>query len=218
VIKTSRLPARSAGSTPGGRSIFHRHYKVYVGLVLSTSFDPSSLLRSCLTTVRIVTAPAGALSDYLRCVQSSAVAAFCVERHHQRRIKMRTLLVMGTFLLVLLIAGCTVSPTATPGPAGPAGQSGQTGQTGQSGQQGDQGQSGQQGATGQSGDPGQTGQTGDEGRRGKSGDQGRPGQTGDQGRPGQTGDQGRQGNDAPCPAGEHHYTNPNTGRVSCVRD
>jgi len=111
----------------------------------------------------------------------------------QRRIKMKTLLVMGAFLLVLPIAGCTatVSPTpaaATPGPAGPQGQSGQTGKAGQPGQQGDPGQSGQQG------------------------------QPGDQGQPGQTGQQGRQGKEAPCPAGEHRYTNPDTGKVSCVRD
>ena len=97
---------------------------------------------------------------------------------------MKTLLVMGAFLLVLPIAGCTatVSPTppaATPGPAGPQGQSGQTGKAGQPGQQGDPGQSGQQGATGE---------------------------------------QGRQGKEAPCPAGEHRYTNPDTGKVSCVRD
>ena len=105
----------------------------------------------------------------------------------QRRIKMKTLLVMGAFLLVLPIAGCTVSPTpvATQGPAGPQGQSGQTGKTGQSGQQGDPGQSGQQGATGQ---------------------------------PGEQGQQGRQGKEAPCPSGEHRYTDPDTGKVSCVRN
>jgi Collagen triple helix repeat (20 copies) len=106
---------------------------------------------------------------------------------------MKTLLVMSAFLLVLPIAGCTVSPTptVTQGPAGPQGQSGQTGQTGQAGQTGDPGQSGQQGATGQAGDQGQTGQTGR---------------------------QGREGQEAPCPAGEHRYTNPDTGKVSCVKD
>jgi len=101
---------------------------------------------------------------------------------------MKKSLVMSAFLLVLFTAGCSVNPAPTPGPAGPQGQ---TGQTGQSGQQGEQGQSGQQGATGQAGEAGQTGQTGD---------------------------QGRQGQSAPCPAGEHRYTNPNTGTVICVRD
>jgi hypothetical protein len=109
----------------------------------------------------------------------------------QGRIKMKTLLVMGAFLLVLTIAGCTVSPTPAQGPPGPQGQSGQTGQSGQAGQTGDPGQSGQQGATGQTGDQGQTGQTGH---------------------------QGREGQEAPCPAGEHRYTNPDTGKVSCVKD
>ena len=112
----------------------------------------------------------------------------------QGRIKMKTLLVMGAFLLVLTIAGCTVSPTPAQGPPGAQGQSGQTGQTGQAGQPGDPGQSGQQGATGQTGDQGQTGQTG------------------------QTGQQGREGQEAPCPAGEHRHTNPDTGKVSCVKD
>jgi hypothetical protein len=65
------------------------------------------------------------------------------------------------------------------------------------------GPAGQQGAAGQPGDPGQ------------SGDQGR---MGDRGRDGQTGDQGQQGQAAPCPAGEHRYTNPNTGNVICVND
>jgi hypothetical protein len=109
---------------------------------------------------------------------------------------MKTTLAMGALLLALFISGCTVNPApaATVGPAGPPGQAGEAGKTGQSGQQGDPGQSGQPGATGQAG------------------------QTGDQGQAGQTGQQGRQGKDAPCPAGEHHYTNPNTGKVSCVTD
>jgi len=33
-----------------------------------------------------------------------------------------------------------------------------------------------------------------------------------------TGDRPREDHDAPCPAGEHRYTNPNSGVVSCVRD
>lgn len=74
---------------------------------------------------------------------------------------MKQSLVMSAFLLVLLVAGCNVTPAAVPGPAGP------------------QGQTGQQGATGQSGDQGR------DGDRGQNGDQGRQGQTGDQGRQGQ---------------------------------
>jgi hypothetical protein len=120
----------------------------------------------------------------------------------RRRIKMKATLVIAVLLLALFISGCnvnpapaaTVGPAGPPGPAGTAGQAGQTGQTGQSGQPGDPGQSGQTGATGQAG------------------------QAGDQGQAGQTGERGRQGKDAPCPAGEHRYTNADTGKVSCVRD
>jgi len=102
---------------------------------------------------------------------------------------MKTMLVMGAFLLALSISGCTLSPTpAAQGPPGPQGQ------TGQSGQQGDPGQSGQQG---------DTGRAGDEGRRGDQGHEGR---------------EGREGQDAPCPAGQHRHTNPDTGRVECIRD
>src|SRR5579864_8254601 len=59
---------------------------------------------------------------------------------------------------------------------------------------------------------------------GPSGPQGQPGatgQTGDSGRDDEqrrTDDRPRGGHDAPCPAGEHRYTNPNSGVVSCVRD
>ena len=109
---------------------------------------------------------------------------------------MKTMLFTGALLLALSISGCTLSPTpaATQGPPGPQGQAGATGQTGQSGQQGDTGQSGQQGAAGQTGDDGHKGETGREGR------------------------EGREGQDAPCPAGQHRHTNPDTGKVICVRD
>lgn len=66
--------------------------------------------------------------------------------------------------------------------------------------------------------PGPAGQTGSTGQGGTPGQAGATGQTGDRGRPGQTGDQGRDGRAAPCPAGEHRYTNPDNGKVSCVRD
>ena len=67
-------------------------------------------------------------------------------------------------------------------------------------------QQGQPGAQGQVGQPGQTGQPGE------SGQSGQPGQTG------QTGQAGQPGAAAPCPAGQHRSTNPNTGTVSCVSD
>jgi hypothetical protein len=50
---------------------------------------------------------------------------------------------------------------------------------------------------------------------GATGQQGAAGQTGDQG---QAGDQGQRGQAAPCPAGEHRHTNPDTGNVVCVND
>jgi Collagen triple helix repeat (20 copies) len=102
---------------------------------------------------------------------------------------MKTMLLTGAFLLALSISGCTLSPTpAAQGPPGPQGQAGATGQTGQSGQQGD---------------PGQSGQQGDAGRRGDTGHEGR---------------EGREGQDAPCPAGQHRHTNPDTGTIECIRD
>jgi hypothetical protein len=116
---------------------------------------------------------------------------------------MKTSLLIGAFSVALLIAGCNTNTPPASGPAGPQGQVGQTGQ------QGDTGQSGQQGTTGQ---------TGDRGRMGQTGDMGQTGQTGDTGQAGRTGDQGVQGQAAPCPAGQHRYTNPDTGRTSCVRD
>jgi hypothetical protein len=111
------------------------------------------------------------------------------------RVKMKTLLITGALVLVLSVAGCSLSPTpAAQGPPGPQGQTGQTGQPG------DPGQSGQQG---QVGDPGQTGDAGRQGREGREGKEGR---------------EGREGQDAPCPAGEHRHTNQDTGKPICVRD
>ena len=128
----------------------------------------------------------------------------------QRRIKMKTSLLIGTLLLGVLVAGCNNSPAApVPGPAGPQGQVGQTGDRGRTGYTGDRGQSGQTGGTGQ---------TGDRGRTGHTGDMGQTGQTGDTGQTGRNGDQGVQGQAAPCPAGEHRYTDRDSGRASCVRD
>jgi len=73
-------------------------------------------------------------------------------------------------------------------------------------------QQGQPGAQGQAGQAGQTGQTGQTGQPGEAGQAGQAGQTG------QTGQTGEQGKSAPCPAGQHRYTNPDTGKVSCVPD
>ena len=42
---------------------------------------------------------------------------------------MRTSLVVGAFLVVLLVAGCNTNSAPLPGPAGPEGATGQTGQT-----------------------------------------------------------------------------------------
>jgi hypothetical protein len=160
--------------------------------------------RRCLAAVRMETAPAAALwvlSSVVTMLRTTVCGAAAILRRAtpRRRIKMKATLVIAVLLLALFISGCNVNPApaATVGPAGPpgaAGAAGQTGQTGQSGQPGDPGQSGQAGATGQAG------------------------QTGDPGQTGQTGERGRQGKDAPCPAGEHRYTNPETGKVSCVRD
>jgi hypothetical protein len=172
---------------------------------------------------------------YPRCVQSPAGGRFLRRATQLRRTKMKTLLFMGALSLALLTAGCNNSPAAppVPGPAGPQGQAGQTGgtgqtgdrgrtgytgDTGQSGQTGDTGQTGDRGRTGSTGDTGQPGLTGDRGRTGHTGDTGQTGQTGDSGQTGRTGDQGAQGQAAPCPAGEHRYTDRDSGRASCVRD
>jgi hypothetical protein len=144
---------------------------------------------------------------YHACVQPSALGQRFASSGTKRRFKMKRLLILSAFLLALPIAGCTVTPT--PAAQGPPGATGQTGQTGQ------QGDPGHAGDAGQTGDRGRTGHPGDDGHQG---DQGRAGDTGEQGRTGETGDRGRQGHDAPCPAGEHRYTDRETGRVSCVRD
>ena len=43
-------------------------------------------------------------------------------------------------------------------------------------------------------------------------------QQGQPGAPGQAGQTGQQGQAAPCPAGQHRNTNPETGAVRCVPD
>jgi hypothetical protein len=110
---------------------------------------------------------------------------------------MKTLLVTVVIFLAVLISGCNTSAAPLQGPPG------QQGAQGQQGQQGDQGQSGDQGYRG------------DQGRTGDQGQQGDQGQAGQQGH---RGDQGQRGPDAPCPAGQHRYTDPANGDVRCVRD
>src|ERR1022692_1518095 len=70
----------------------------------------------------------------------------------------------------------------------------------------------------QQGPPGQQGAQGQSGQQGQQGDQGQSGQQGHRGDQGQSGQQGQQGPGAPCPAGQHRYTDPATGEVRCVRD
>ena len=64
----------------------------------------------------------------------------------------------------------------------------------------------------------QQGPPGQQGAQGQQGDQGQSGQQGRRGDQGQSGQQGQQGPGAPCPAGQHRYTDPANGEVRCVRD
>src|ERR1035437_4345083 len=118
---------------------------------------------------------------------------------------MKTSLCIGIGLtsVLLLCVGCQTTPQqAAPAPAA----QGQTGPPGQNGAQGQPGEQGQTGDTGQSGNRGYTGDTGRPGDKGYTGDTGRKGDTGDRGKP------------APCPNGQHHYTDPVNGRVRCVEN
>jgi hypothetical protein len=137
----------------------------------------------------------------------------------ENQMKLKTSVVAGAFSLVLFIAGCGASQA--PGPPGPQGQPGATGQTGDPGRDSDQRRAEdqkraddqrradeQRGADKQRGADEQ--KQADEQRR--ADDQKR---TDNQRR---ADDKTREGHDIACPAGEHRYTNPNTGVVSCVRD
>jgi hypothetical protein len=109
--------------------------------------------------------------------------------------QMKTAIGIVLVSAMLIFSGCQTTPQqaapAAQGPPGPAGP------------QGDQGQTGQQG------------QTGDAGHRH---DRGHPGEQGYRGDTGYKGDTGHQGKAAPCPAGQHRHTNPDSGRVYCVSD
>jgi hypothetical protein len=136
---------------------------------------------------------------------------------------MKTSLCIGIGLtsVLLLCVGCQTTPQqAAPAPAaqgqtGPPGQNGAQGQPGEQGQTGDTGQSGNRGYTGDTGKPGDKGYTGDTGRKGDTGQPGDKGYTGNTGQKGDTGDRGKP---APCPNGQHHYTDPVNGRVRCVEN
>ena len=104
-------------------------------------------------------------------------------------MKLKTSLVVGAFLLVLSIAGCTASQT--PGPPGPQGQPGATGQTGDSSRDADQ-------------------------RRAE--DQRRADEQRGADEQKRADDKTRGGHDEACPPGEHSHTDPGTGKTSCVRD
>jgi hypothetical protein len=172
-----------------------------------------------LTTVQLRTAPAGATVETSAAAYNHLLWQGSAPSYTKKENQMKTSLLIGALSLVVLIAGCNNSPAApVPGPAGPQGQVGQTGATGDTGQTGDRGRTGYTGDAGQVGQTGDTGQTGQTGDRGRTGDSGQAGRTGDSGQTGRTGDQGIQGQAAPCPAGEHRYTDRDSGRASCVRD
>ena len=120
------------------------------------------------------------------------------------KLKSAPFIGIGLISVALLCAGCQTTPTqAAPivpvaqGPAGPPGQDGAQGQPGQQGATGDTGQTGSQGYTGDKGRPGDKGYTGDTGQKGDTGDRGKA---------------------APCPDGQHRYTDPDNGSARCVRN
>jgi hypothetical protein len=86
---------------------------------------------------------------------------------------MQKSLVTSALLAALLIAGCSATPAAAPGPAGPQGQ------------------------------PGEQGTAGRDSDRDRDRDRDK--------------DQDHQSNAAPCPAGEHLFTDKD-GRAICARD
>ena|SRR5579872_7428929 len=121
--------------------------------------------------------------------------------------QMKTALGMVLVSAMLIFGGCQTTPQqaapAAQGPPGPAGTPGEQGQAGQQGQTGDTGLTGDAGHRGDRGHTGDTGQTGDKGYTGNTGEKG------------DTGDRGKA---APCSAGQHRHTNPDTGRTECVSD
>ena len=150
--------------------------------------------------------------DYVRWWRSESNGAA-----KENQMKLKTFLVMGAFSLVLFIGGCQAA-SQTPGPPGPQGATGATGDPGRDSDQRraeDQKRADEQrhadeqrGADRQRGADEQ--KQSDEQRR--VDDQKRA----DNQR--REAERTREGHDIACPAGEHRYTNPNSGVVSCVRD
>jgi hypothetical protein len=117
----------------------------------------------------------------------------------ENQMRMKTLVVVGAISLGLLIAGCQAA-SQTPGPPGP------------------------QGATGATGDPGRDSDQRRAEEQKRADDQRLADQQKGADEQKRADDQkraderAREGRDTTCGAGEHRYTNPNTGVVSCVRD
>jgi hypothetical protein len=177
------------------------HLRIHIGSIDASFFDTSTLSHHCANADSAQRRTVGTMVGACNRARWKRSESSDTTKENQMRVKI--LLAAGAFSLALLIGGCYASPTPAAGPAGPPGDPGQSGQQGATGQPGD---------SGQPGDAGRKGEAGREGEKGREGDQGR---AGDQGR---TGDQGREGKDAPCPAGEHRHTNPDTGKTSCVRN
>jgi hypothetical protein len=137
----------------------------------------------------------------------------------RRRIKMKMkamLVVMGVLLLALFITGCSVNPApaATVGPAGPPGAAGATGQTGDPGRDADQRRTEEQRRADDQ-------KRADEQRRTdeqRGADQQRGADDQKRADEQKRADGKAQGHDEQCPAGEHRFTNRDTGKVSCVTD
>jgi hypothetical protein len=70
----------------------------------------------------------------------------------------------------------------------------------------------------QQGPPGPQGAQGRSGDRDHRDDQGRPGDRDHRDDQGQSGQRDQRGSGAPCPAGQHSYTDPASREVRCVRD
>jgi len=88
----------------------------------------ASLARLCSETVRIGTAPTFALCVRFQRIGTACCCGVLRRATWRRRIKMKQMkpsLIASTFLLGLLIAGCSTTPAAGPqGPPGPQGAPG----------------------------------------------------------------------------------------------
>jgi hypothetical protein len=138
----------------------------------------------------------------------------------ENQMKLKTSAVVGAFSLMLFIAGCQAA-SQTPGPTGPQGEPGATGQAGDPGRDSDrQRAEDQKRADDQRRADEQRGadkQRGADDQR-QAGEQRRLDDQKRADNQKREADRTREGHDLACPAGEHRYTNPNSGVVSCVRD